>query len=467
MAGGNGLSTPQWLRVGAGLVVVLAVALGLVVGLAAGALRTGFDELGAHAAPQVAASTDLYVALADMDAQVANVLLVGADAGLSDNRQNALTVYGRARSRADGDLQQAAALGGGDPIVARLVHAILDRSGQYQTLAGEALYLNQTGGDPAGRPSATELDIYRQASTVMGGALRDTDSLIAANQAALDGAYADDRSAATVGQIWVIVVCLVLAIVLVGLQIRLRRRWRRRVNPAIAAATLLVIAAGIVVPVILGTADGQFRVAKQDGFDSIIALSRARAVSQEAAANESRFLVDPASASGYQDAFQRESQSVIALSGAGIDRYDAALRAALDAYNVDYSDVRFGGLLAVETGDVLSTSERYGAIRVMARFAGFEVADRQMRATLAAGDLRDAIEFDTGTSLGYSTYDLGRYDQALVGLIGIKQRELDSAVRSGGDAVDGWTAAFPAVLAALVVALTWVGVRPRLREYRS
>ena len=125
------------------------------------------------------------------------------------------------------------------------------------------------------------------------------------------------------------------------------------------------------------------------------------------------------------------------------------------------------GFLATEIADVTATPERLAAIRTMARYAGFEVADRQMRATLAAGDLRDAIEFDTGAALGYSTYDLGRYDDALVHLIGMKQQLLDLAVRDGGDLVSGWTLLWPAVVGVLIALLTGMGVWPRLAEYRG
>jgi hypothetical protein len=90
-----------------------------------------------------------------------------------------------------------------------------------------------------------------------------------------------------------------------------------------------------------------------------------------------------------------------------------------------------------------------------------------MRATPAAGDLRDAVEFDTGSSLGYSTYDLGRYDQALVHLITLKQTELDQAVRTGTDAVSGWTALLPVLLGLVIGLLAGAGVRPRLAEYRG
>jgi hypothetical protein len=455
------------IRLLAGAVVLPAIVLGIVIASFVTSLDDGFDELSRSAAPQVAAAADLYVALSDMDAQVANVLLVGSDHGLSDNRRNAVSAYSQGRSQADADIQRVAAIGGDDPRVARAVRSILDRFGQYQALAGEAVSLNTAGGDPTGHPSATELAVYRQATALMPALLDDTQGLIATSQSSLMATYENDRTSEVIAQVVAILLGLVLLAALVITQVYLRRRLRRRLNPAIAAATLVTLAVTVVVPLLVGNAGGHLRTAKQDAFDPIIALSQARAVARESAANESRFLVDPTQAPRYEQAFQAESQQVVTLDNTGIKDYDGALRVALDAYNVNYSDVRFGGDFAVEVAHTGSLVERYAAIRVMARYAGYELADRAMRATYGQGDLRDAIQFDTGTALGYSTYDLGRYDQALGDLIAIKQRVFDQAVSDGTGALTGWSGMLPAVVAVLIVALVGLGVWPRLVEYRS
>jgi hypothetical protein len=453
------------IRLLAGAVIVPALVLGILVAAVVGSLGSGFDQLSGKAAPQVTAAADLYVALSSMDAQVANVLLVGADTGLATNRAHAMAVYAQGRSRADGDLQRVAAIGGDDPIVARSVISILDRFGQFQALAGEAVSLNAAGHDPAGKPSATELAVYRQATALVPSLLAGIQGLIQTSDQSLERTYSADQTRATGAIVVVLLVGLVLLAALVVVQVYFRRRLRRRLNPAIAAATLLTLALTVVVPVVLGSAAGHLRTAKEQAFDPIIALSQARAVSQESAADESRFLVDPARAATYQKAFQQESQQVIALDG-GIDRYDSALRSALDDYDVNYADVRFGGDFAVEAAHTGSLTERYAAIRAMARYAGYERADRAMRATLASGDLRDAIEFDTGSALGYSQYDLARYDQALSHLISVKQGVFDDAVASGTSELAGWSGVIPAIAVVAILALLGVGVWPRLTEYR-
>jgi len=68
-------TTPNRLAVLGAITVLLSVGLGVLLSTTATGVRTGFDVIGQQAAPQVRVSSDLYFALADLDAQAANVLL--------------------------------------------------------------------------------------------------------------------------------------------------------------------------------------------------------------------------------------------------------------------------------------------------------------------------------------------------------------------------------------------------------
>src|SRR6266568_8048538 len=50
-------------------------------------------------------------------------------------------------------------------------------------------------------------------------------------------------------------------------------------------------------------------------------------------------------------------------------------------------------------------------------------------------------------------HDLAQYDQALVGLTGVKQRLLNQVVWNGTDAVHDWTVLFPVILGAVIALL--------------
>jgi hypothetical protein len=89
--------------------VVLACCLAALAGVLLAQLRGDFQSIGQRDAPEAGATTGLYFALNDMDAQVANVLLVGGDTALAGSRAQDLATYARDRADADTDLQQATA----------------------------------------------------------------------------------------------------------------------------------------------------------------------------------------------------------------------------------------------------------------------------------------------------------------------------------------------------------------------
>ena len=172
------------------------------------------------------------------------------------------------------------------------------------------------------------------------------------------------------GSLVVIVVGVLLVAAAVALQLYLAARCRRMVNPALVAATLIAIALVAVTVAQLSAKAGHLRVAKQEAFDSIIALTQARAVSYDANADESRYLVDPGRAAQYQQAFLVKSEQIADVGPVGIFGYDAALAADIRAYTGDNSDVRFGGYLGAEFRNITFPGERAAAVAHAARLPG-------------------------------------------------------------------------------------------------
>lgn len=81
-------------------------------------------------------------------------------------------------------------------------------------------------------------------------------------------------------------------------------------------------------------------------------------------------------------------------------------------------------------------------------------------------EARRAVAFCVGWDKGASNYHFGQYDTALRHLIAINRGAYASAVANGRGAL---TARLPGAAGALVaaVALTTLGLRPRLAEFRS
>src|ERR1700722_8790281 len=145
------MSPPAKIRTGAAAAVALACCLAAVIALASGALGGQFQSIGNRDAPAVDSTTGLYFSLNDMDAQVANVLLVGGDAALAADRSQDLAIYGRDRATADADLTQALAASGGDAAPKAELRSVLDGVGQYEALAADALLTDQQASGSVGR----------------------------------------------------------------------------------------------------------------------------------------------------------------------------------------------------------------------------------------------------------------------------------------------------------------------------
>ena len=460
-------STPVRVRAQAAAVAALACCLAALAAVLLGQVSGEFRAMGQQDAPEANATTGLYFALNDMDAQVANVLLSGGDTALAASRSQDLSAYASDRAAADQDLEQATIAEAGNAAAERQLSQVLDRAGQYEALAADALLASQQARGAAGRAPAAAVAYYQQATDLMqSGVLPAVGSLAGVSAARLDAAYQDGESAGGAGLAWVIALGALLIAALIVLQLHLAARFRRLVNPALAAATVLAIAFVAVAGARFSAESGHLRVAKQDAFDSIQALSLARAVSYDANADESRYLVDPGRAAQYQQAFLSKSQQIANVGPVGIAGYDAALAADVKAYEGDNSAVRFGGYLGAEFRNITFPGERQAAVATLLAFQRYERDDRTLRA-LAAKDLPAAVAYDTGTAASQSDGAFNQYDAALSSLIALNGRAFTAAVAGGQGGAAGWEPGLPALGLVLIVALTFAGVRPRLAEYRS
>jgi hypothetical protein len=459
------MSTPAKIRNGAAAAVALVCCLAAVIAFASGALGGQFQAIGNSDAPAVNSTTGLYFSLNDMDAQVANVLLVGGDATLAADRSQDMAIYGSDRAAADADLTQALATEAGNAAAQRELRSVLDGVGQYEALAADALLTDQQAPSSVGRAPAASLAYYRQATDLMRTTiLPSVSSLTTVSASKLDASYSDGRSTARTTLGVVIAVGVVLVAILVALQLYLSARFRRLVSPALAAATLVAVALVITAATRLSAEAGHLKVAKQDAFDSILALTQARAVSYDANADESRYLVDPDRDAQYQQAFLAKSQQLAGVGNVGIFGYDAALGNDIRAYDSDNSDVRFGGYLGAEFRNITFPGERAAAVRTLLAYQVYERDDRKLRAT-AKTDLAAAVAFDIGTSPGQSDAAFNTYDADLSSVIAINSAAFADAIQAGqGDTATG-NLAIPAVGAVLLAALVLAGVRPRLAEY--
>jgi lipopolysaccharide export LptBFGC system permease protein LptF len=240
--GRSGSSAPARLRLLAFVAGAFVVALAAVLTVETGQERAGLEQIGDRAAPVVMASTDLSFALDDMDAQLANVLLVGQDSTLGLTRAQALGIFDQRRLQTDRDLQEVAAAAT-DPTTAYRVRTLLDDLGRYQALAAQTLLLDGQASHPPGRPATATLTVYRQATDLLSTVLLpDARALTDQHTQSLERTYQSQYHRTLAARVWIVLLGGATVLALTFLQLYLARRFRRLVNPAVAASTALVAA---------------------------------------------------------------------------------------------------------------------------------------------------------------------------------------------------------------------------------
>ncbi|MES9541012.1 MULTISPECIES: hypothetical protein [unclassified Actinomadura] len=442
------------------LSLVLLVALLGVAWAAIGDAREGVRVIGHDAGPQVVATGDLYFQLSDMDAQLANALLIGDAAG--GGREQALARYDQNRRRAGDALLKAAKLAD-ETTENNTARDLLDALARYERLAGQALLLDRQSPHASGPPAQKVVDLYRQATDLMKlDLLPKAYNLTLDNGTLVRHTYEDKRSAVLAGRTGILATGLALVAVLAGFQLYLARRFRRLLNVPLALATLgtlVLVAAGSLM--LTGQAD-HLRQAKEEGFDSILGLSRTRAISNSANADETRFLLDPGRADAYEQVYLSKSQTVLYLKAGNLTQYNAAVQKDL---SFEPGRVPFLGFLGAEAGRPARSAAQKarladGMNKVLADYQKVQANDRRMR-DLADGGQRDQAV----AARGAAAADFTRYDRSLQALVAIHQRAFDEAVKDGDGGTSGWYAVLPAA-GVVIAALVLIGVRPRLAEYR-
>ncbi|WP_239159164.1 hypothetical protein [Winogradskya humida] len=395
--------TPARLRLWSLAAMVAAGLLLIVLSAVMAAVKEQVRVIGEEAAPRAATASDLYFGLSDLDAQVARMMLIRDDDRFAAAQADALSAYLRRSDEIDADLQRA----GTDAAALRLADGLaVYRRQAWQALSGESLgYYTQA-------TNTLHLELLPAATE-----LRD------ASQDQLADAYAEKRRTETAGIAVAVVLGGTVLVLLIGTQVFLARRFRRLMNPSLIAATgvaaVLIVALGTVLVL-------QAKVladARRDSLLPYLALSQARAVSYDAAADTGRYLLN----ANYQQDFDRKAG---ALSDG-----DAGLAA-------------------------LSGSDEVGK-----RWLGYRADHERIVALADSGKRAEAIGALTGIRRGDAAFDFFYFDSAVGVVAERRQEEFAVALRDSDRLLAGWVVV-PIAALGLVIALVPLGVRRRLAEFR-
>lgn len=470
--------TPRRLKLLTAALAVLALLLGLVYALALGSDSSSFTGLQARTS-EVSATGDLYYQLNDMDAQAANALLVGfhpadpATVPSSVNATASTSLYQQDRSAADADLAQIAR----NPQLTARTEKLIDDLGAYEALIADAMYVDQnTANQQPATPPAAALSAYAEASSLLHATLLPAALQIAdADSSAVDTSYSGEHSTAVDYGYAILVLALLAGVGLCAGNRFHARRFRRRIS-WLAGGVVISLALGLLgLTTQLGAAD-DLHDAKKNAYDSINALTRARAVSDDANADESRWLLEGRTAA-LQSSFFQKADSIAGVPGissgdAGEDphAYYAGLSAAVDGLRVDASSdsvsgVKLSGYLGTELDNITFPGEAQAAYDATGAFNTYLQDDAVIRADAGRGDLAAAVAFDIGTEPGQSNFAFNQYMSKLGTVVKVNDVGFAAGIAAGqGESgAAPWTTMITGELF-LLLFIAQAGAA-RLREY--
>jgi hypothetical protein len=466
-------TTPGVLRAALGTVWVVTLLFFLV--LLAGDRQYGraLQTVAQDATASITASQKIKAYLADMDSNAANELLGNPDA---------VKDYEKRRLQVDHDLVEAAK-NITYPAERELVEQLVNQLGQYEAAIARAQLLRRREDKPGA------LQAYRQAEEILHrqpdpelvkdkdrildpdrprdretigrlGLLAAAEQLDRVNRQHLDRAYAAGGQTCTWVVVGTVLLGLALLAALAAVQVFLYRRMHRVFNPALLGATAVAVG-------LLGYGLGSFRsasyslkTAKQDAFDSIHALWRARADAYDANGDESRWLYDRERADAYEKSFHEGAARLVTLPpGMTYAQLVSAVRG-------DRPPDKFQGYFAAELRNITFPGEREAATDALVKFVQYVAVDDQIRELERKGDHAAAVKLCIGTKPGESNYVFDQLDQALAKTIDINDRAFTEATDRGKGALAPFSPV-AAVLSLAVAGLALVGLRPRLREYAA
>ncbi|MGC2661976.1 MAG: hypothetical protein WA324_28785 [Bryobacteraceae bacterium] len=422
-------------------------ALFLIAVLGAGYVhREALQTIGRNSAPSIIAAQHIKSAVAAIDANAADELLVKPMEGAAFR-----TNYVRARDEAgEGLIAAAENITYGDSERIPIDH-LETGLGDYESAVQRAIDLHDRN-DPAA------IDAYQVAARIADDKLLPAaDSLDDANLNVMERAYAVAKSRDSIVRLAAMVAGFLLLAALIYVQGLISERTRRTLNLPLVVATLAAFLYMAFAYRALTTEANSLKIAKEDAFRSIHLLWQARANAYVARAHLSRYLLGGAEAEADSKAFLDAAGRVAALPVG--ETFDQVASQATDNRRVE----NFTGYLAEELRNITFYGELDAAQETLRTWGQTATMYGNVLALERTGQKAQAIKLCTGLD-STNSGAFRRFDSSLGQTLDINQHAFDDAVNRGFAALSFFElTAF--IAATLIAALCVLGVWQRLREY--
>jgi hypothetical protein len=419
------------------------------------AQRVALKTIAKDAIPSVLLSLRLVDAMSDMDAMVANALLNEKDKTSLIQNPDSLSLntdqitFNKRRTDLADRLTLAAkniTFPGEEKLVSQLT---LD-FGEYLAYIDRAQAAHGKG------DRATALAEYQKAEKLLDGTLiPKARELGEINSRELEQQYSMARMSGGASTGVVAVMGLMTIAALVALQLFLRIRTRRHLNPMLLGASLVALLFLLNTMWIIISSGEDLRVLKEDSYNSLLALRSGRSILYGANGDESRYLLDLKNAETHEKTFFKKTNQVF-----GQSQNQQFLTQSIQNINTKRKDPAMTGYFATAINNITFPAERTVLTQMMTKYQAYMAVDQQIRDLVASKRMPEAIALCVGDSNKFFDEMKDTMKQAL----DINQKVFDDVEQKANKQLANFEVTATIALGAMAT-LVFFGLRPRLREY--
>jgi hypothetical protein len=468
------LTTPQVYRAAMYGIVGSAVLLTGAIANAVMSQRSALHTVGFETTPSIYQAQRIRDSVADMDANVANLLLVptgqnpDAEKAYQERKQKLSALLTRAAQNITIPLEQS---------------LIIDLSlniNNYIEKTQEAKVLHSQG------KTEDALKVYREAQKLVDGILMvKADELDQVNFEALRKGYEEGRTRGAINQLMVCLLGAILVGSLVWIQLILTKWTRRRFNVGLLLATIVSTIFILDTLARLTSSSDLLRTAKEDAFDSLHALRKSRSIAYSLNADESRYLLDSQFSNLHRDNFFTKVRSLAQFKSQNLrpeqdpTKYSQALRQLLQNASVNQV-IDLEGSFAEQLKNITFRGESDATKMMVQSFLNYFDIDQKIRTTankadaikLCIGKSNDAFDVFLKAHSKVMDINIDAFDDAIyTGLSKLDVSGVDKKILAVDSAPNGlnkgldifWIKAF--LVTGAIAGLTVYGLRSRIIEY--
>jgi hypothetical protein len=439
--------TPQLLRSGwyATWVVSFLLLVASISGV--GNQRQALKTVGKDAAPSILTAQQLRDSFANIDASLANELLLKPgqnQQALLDFDKNSKKIADRllAASKNINYLEQE-----------QIVQGLQRNSIDYFLKVQEARDFHKLGN------AVNALNVYRTAANIVDRQLLpQAQRLDDLNSKDLENSYSSQGNINKGIMLSIAILGFIQIGILVAIQLFLYRRMNRILNLHLFAASAIGTVFFGYTLISFTSAFGNLKIAKEDAFDSLHALRQMRSLSYMANGDESRYLLDAVNATKHEKSLLNNITQIVKIPT------NLSTQQIISNIQQDSRNDNVGGLFGLVLNDISFPTEKELMVETFQKFDNYLTIDKQVRQLYRAGKVPDAIALRIGNERGQlnSAFDL--YRNAQTHLIDLNKIEFDRHIKMGEDGLANFEVIAIVALGGVAI-LTLFGLRPRLMEY--